>query len=83
MIFLGNWDYTNKGHIIHEPLAGDVLRASAYKQLGIAIHKKRLRKKKQMILVDRKGTHQIKNFDTLYNHLGETYGSMVGNCAFS
>ena len=77
MVFLGYWDVQRKGRMIYEPLAVDLLRASAYKRLDIAVHKKKERTLKQMVIGDREGGRTMKNADSFMSFLQEQYGSTV------
>lgn len=78
VVFLGYWDFYRKGKMLAEPLAGDLLRASAYKRYNIPVHVYSKKEKKQITMVDQHGSHRIRNFNSLMEFLDDSYGYSVG-----
>lgn len=77
VVFLGYWDFYRKGKMLAEPLAGDLLRASAYKRYNIPVHVYSKKEKKQITMVDHHGSHRIRNFNSLMEFLDDSYGYSV------
>lgn len=77
MVFVGSWDVNQKGQLLPEPLASDLLRASTYKRFNIPVYKKYTQTSMQMVLADYTESHHIKNYDSLHNHLINLYTPMV------
>lgn len=77
VVFLGYWDYYRNGELFVEPLAGDLLRASAYKRYNIPVHVNKIKERKQITVVDQRDSHRIRNFNSMMEFLDDSYGEFV------